>query len=201
MKVYLGPYYHWFRPGKWYKDWVLWACGFGYKTDYETVDMQKLDDTTSRIHSSWLYTRLNGIENWVSNRYQRKVKVTIHDYDVWSMDHTLSLIILPLLRRLKEKKQGSPHVDDCDVPEELRSTAAPQKTAEEQRMDSTDAYFHERWVWVLDEMIWAFENMDDEADNQFFEKEPFDRDAYNAWQERKTRGLTLFGKYFEALWD
>jgi len=41
----------------------------------------------------------------------RKVQVAIHDYDTWSADHTLSLIILPLLKRLKELKHGSPIVD------------------------------------------------------------------------------------------
>lgn len=201
MKVFIGHYYHWFRPAKWYKDWILWAYGFGYKVDYEKIDMQRLDDTTERIHDGRIYTALMAVENWVGNRYQRPVRVKIHAYDVWSLDNTLSLIILPALKMLKEKKQGSPYVEDADVPEELRSTAAPALTEEEQRYGHTDANFHKRWEWALDEMIWAFENMADDADDQFFAQKPFDRDGYQAWQERKTRGFTLFGKYFEALWD
>jgi hypothetical protein len=202
LKVYLGPYSHWFQPARWYKDWVLWRHGFGYDADYEKVDIDKLDKLTAKIHDSWIYDRLWDIESWIDQRAVRKVQIKIHDYDVWSMDSTLSLIILPMLKLLKEKKQGSPLVDDEDVPEELRSTSAPALTEEEQRWGHVDANLHARWEWVLNEMIWAFENQDSEADAHFFEKsKPFDRAGYTAWQERKTRGFTLFGKYFEGLWD
>jgi hypothetical protein len=71
-------------------------------------------------------------------------------------------------------------------------------------------------------MIWAFEQKaDEDAENQFhsdsnpdqpsddpdisfeesIERRTFDKDGYMVWQDRKTRGLTLFGKYFEGLWD
>ena len=33
---------------------------------------------------------------------ERKVNIRIDNYDLWSMDHTLSLIILPMLKKLKE---------------------------------------------------------------------------------------------------
>ena len=66
-------------------------------------------------------------------------------------------------------------------------------------------------------MIWAFEQkVDSESDNQFFDhsvsngKLPWDKDyvgpkydkeGYDKWQERKSNGFRLFGKYYEALWD
>lgn len=218
MKVYIGPYYHWFRPAKWYKDWILWARGFGYKVDYEKIDMQKLDDTTARIQRGWIYNALMAVERWVENRTERKITVKIHDYDVWGMDHTLSLIIVPMLKRLKEKKQGSPHVDDADVPDELRSASArPTLTEEEQHFGYADANFHARWEWALGEMLWAMEQVvDEDADSAFYEHPPendslscaelvrrmkFDKAGYLKWQARKQHGLLLFGKYFEALWD
>jgi hypothetical protein len=54
------------------------------------------------------------------------------------MDHTLSHIVLPMLKQLKKDKHGSPLVDDEDVPEELRSTSAPAK---ENDWDIDDNHF------------------------------------------------------------
>jgi len=135
---------------------------------------------------------------------------------VWNAEHTLALIILPTLKLLQKKKQGSPLVDDADVPEQLRSTAATALTAEEINCASTDENWHLRWEWALNEMIWAMEQVaDDDADSQFFTHHPeipdnpndlganvdFDKEGYGKWQARKQHGLMLFGKYFEALWD
>jgi hypothetical protein len=155
---------------------------------------------------------------------ERKISVKIEPWDTWSMDHSLSYIIHPMLVQLQKTKHGSPWVDDEDVPEELRSTSAPPK---ENEWDTDDNH-HKRWEWVLDEMIWAFtQKLDDNADSQFhtgdhdiewkdvtingekvFEmvKGPndthvFDKEGYDAWQARKSNGFKLFGKYFEALWD
>ena len=79
--------------------------------------------------------------------------VKIDYWDSWNMDSTLADIILPMLRQLKAKKQGAPFVDDEDVPEHLRSTAAPPKENEY----DVDAHHFARWDWVIDEMIFAFE--------------------------------------------
>lgn len=95
---------------------------------------------------------------------ERKISVKIDPFDTWSMDHTLSLIIHPLLVQLKATTHGAPMVDDEDVPEELRSTSAPKPEKEY----DTDDNFHKRWDWVLDEMIWAFaQKIDDNVDDQF----------------------------------
>lgn len=217
MQVYLGPYYHWFRPGRWYKDWIHWAYGFGYNADYERIDIDKLDAVTAKIHASRIYKALMAVERWVENRTERTIKIKIHDYDVWGMDHTLALLIVPMLKLLKEKKQGSPHVDDADVPEELRSTSAPPLTEVQKSTGHSDANLHQRWDWALGEMLWAMEQVaDEQSDSPFFElpeqddsedmlasasKIKFDKDGYEKWQARKQHGLMLFGKYFEALWD
>lgn len=86
---------------------------------------------------------------------ERQVDIHIDNYDTWSMDHTLAMIILPMLRQLKETKHGAPGVDDSDVPDELKSTSAPPK---ENDWDTDDNHF-KRWDWALDEMIWAFEQI------------------------------------------
>ena len=92
------------------------------------------------------------LNSWANDR-KRKIEVRVDAYDLWSADHTLALIIHPVLVKLKEIKHGSPCVDDEDVPDRLKSTSAPAK---ENEWD-TDNNHHGRWEYVLDEMIWAFE--------------------------------------------
>lgn len=216
MKVYIGPYHHWFQPYRWVKKLLRWWYGLNEKR----VNLDEYDRVNSiaRRRFSWL----RDIEHWVDARYKRKVRIRVDYYDTWGMDSTLAPIILPLLKQLKETKHGSALVDDEDVPDELKSTSAEPLTDEQVNMGYTDNNTHKRWDWVMGEMIWAFEQIvDDEAESQFhtdlnpdkprgepgisfdesMRRGKFDKDGYIAWQNRKTRGLTLFGKYFEGLWD
>lgn len=208
MYVKIGPYSHWFQPATWLQNWILRAYGFGKNTDWDKAgELDRHDAIKKWIRSLTIYKWLDEIECWIDNRSTRKAVIKIHYYDVWSMDHTLSLIILPMLKLLKEKKHGAPFVDDDDVPEELRSTAAPP--CEEWETD--DNHF-KRWDWVMDEMIWTFEQLvEDGNDSQFFhypnenqgnfDNCDFNKDAYTAHHYRIDRGLRLFGKYFRGLWD
>ena len=137
------------------------------------------------------------------------------------MDDTLAHIILPMLKQLQATKHGSPLVDDEDVPEHLRSTAAPPKENEY----DTDDNHHLRWDWVLDEMIFAFESkLDDSWQDQFrkgkyeFQMKKLengmsemirgendtsetDWDGMKTYEARISNGFKLFGKYYQALWD
>lgn len=120
-------------------------------------------------------------------------QITIHSWDTWSMDHTLSYIIVPMLIQLKETKHGAPNVDNDDVPEELRMPDGWKETR--YNIDGeTDEQFFNRWDWVLDEMIWAFTYKRDNFDSML------DKNR-EAVQERMTNGFRLFGKYYESLWD
>lgn len=143
---------------------------------------------------------------------EQKIDVHIDKWDTWSMDHTLAHIILPMLKQLKETKHGSPNVDPNEVPEELRPSAEWKEAYEGD--DSIDDKYHARWDWVLDEMIWAFEqktiDWDEEyfgeyvpsANNQVFGNYPnADWNGMKKHQERMSNGFRLFGKYYEALWD
>jgi hypothetical protein len=128
------------------------------------------------------------------------------------MDHTLSFIILPMLKQLHATKHGAPNVDDEDVPDNLKSTSAEPKKYDW----DTDSNHFLRWDWVLGEMIWAFEQQSDDADSEFFthakklpgetfmdtiSRSKVDYEGLDAWQKRKSNGYRLFGKYYEALWD
>jgi len=146
---------------------------------------------THRFYHNWLY-------DWFGYSPSQRTSIKIHDYDTWSMDHTLALIILPMLKQLKDNKHGAPNVDLEDVPEELR----PTNTEEWQKLynegGETDDKFFERWDWVMDEMIYAF---DCKANKDEVYMRFDDRAEIQKEQERISNGFRLFGKYYENLWD
>lgn len=206
MKIFIGPYRHrWVSyvhdryMDKKYGGWGKWEDNnkrFEWFLEYLTDGLQLIYNNT--------------INRVLDNREGQKIQVRIDKHDTWSMDHTLAHIIVPMLKQLKETKQGAPWVDDEDVPDDLKSTSAPPKENEY----DTDGNHFKRWDWVLDEMIWAFEQKchdDWESDYFKYEDDPTatfgvkliweDRDGRKAHQERMTNGFKLFGKYYENLWD
>ena len=202
-----------------YRDWV---------GPFQIADLlQHIGVSEDRCFAlgEWLAaTPVNTVCEWVHKHKKQKVDVRIDRFDTWSMDSTLALIVLPMLIQLHKTKHGAPLVDDADVPDglNLRSTEAPVK---ENEWD-TDANHFRRWDWVLDEMIWAFQQLQPDCDweSQFhtgvhdIQWEPaergmskmvagpndthkFDADGYKAHSDRIDRGLRLFGGYFRSLWD
>lgn len=117
----------------------------------------------------------------------RDEQIVIHKYDTWSMDHTLALIIVPMLKQLKETKHGAPNVDCIDVP--MRLQPKQLEVVRYRESGETDENFFKRWDYVLDEMIWAFEQIANETD------------LSDAEEKRVNSGLKLFGKYYRSLWD
>ena len=149
---------------------------------------------------------------------ERKVEIQIDNYDSWNCDHTISLIALPLLKQLKEQKQGAPWVDDEDVPEVLRSTSAKPKENEY----DIDEFHFARWEYVLDCILWSLEqhaNYDKEEDKFFHWDETqqtsegsamndlglgkckIDKEGLEAYHARKQKGFVLFGKYLQNCWS
>ena len=164
--------------------------------------LEKAEDTIQTVY--------NWVNRLIFDRLQQKIKVKIDYWDTWSMDHTLAHIITPMLKQLNEVKHGAGFVDDEDVPEELKSTSAPPK---ENEYDTDDNHF-KRWDYVLNEMIWAFEQkVKDDWEQQFykFEDDPNsllgmkivwrDDEGRANHQKRMSNGFRLFGKYYEGLWD
>lgn len=129
---------------------------------------------------------------------EQVVEVHIDKWDTWSMDHTLAPIILPMLIQLKQTTHGAPNVDLEDVPEGLR----PTNTEEWQKLynegGETDEKFFERWDWVMDEMIYAF---DCKANKDEVYMRLEDQTEIKKEQKRISNGFRLFGKYYESLWD
>ena len=202
MKVYLSKYrYHWISPYT-----VLEKVFFWREIDYDELIIDKWSDRLTPI--------CQGIQKVLDFIHPKINYVKIDRWDTWSMDYTLSFIVVPMLKQLKETKHGAPFVDDEDVPEELKSTSAPPK---ENEWDTDENHF-KRWDWALNEMIWSFEqNLDTNSEEKFFdhaewdEKEKdfgknlhkikIDQPGLKAHQDRKANGFRLFGKYYQGLWD
>ena len=151
---------------------------------------------------------------FTKNGKERKISVKLDRWDSWNADHTIAVIAAPLLIQLKENKQGAPLVDDEDVPEELKSTSAAPK---ENEWD-TDSNHFKRWDWVIDEMIFAMQEIAQyrPLEDQFYDSSQMDETAdfttqlkqmkidiegLNAYYDRVANGCRLFGKYFERLWS
>lgn len=227
MKVNIGPYTSDLIPvRRWEKNYEMWSAGDKYFIDEE--DYKWYDKIVFGFFDK-LDKLVLPINRW-SNSRKRKIKVHVDYYDVWGADHTLGIVIAPVLKKLKEVQHGCPHVDNEDVPEEIRN-----KKEDAERFDgTTDADWEARWEWVLDEIIWAFEQhaMQDDTD-QFYhnvdqldmiftplednpklssldfnhQKDPSkpaywrDDEGLKKHHERKKNGLRLFAKYYESLWD
>lgn len=152
MKVFIGKYVNWIGP-------------------YQLANtIPFISEDTSEKIGDWLAkTRVNDLCEWLHSKKDRKIKVRIDPYDTWSMDNTLAHIILPMLKQLKETKHGSPMVDDEDLPVTMRYTS--KKGPDD--WETEDHWIHHKWDWVLNEMIWAFEQeLDDSWEDKFRHGEP-----------------------------
>lgn len=215
MKVYIGPYKNFIGPYQIAEILCFWA-----KNEKDELGIKCKPDWVHDF-GKWLAEDKNGNDSWlakfcqwVDNRRSRNIKIKLHPYDSWNADVTIAMIAAPLLKQLKETKHGSPFVDDSDVPEHLRSTAAPPKENEY----DIDENHHARWDWVLGEMIWAMEELANgkPGEDKFYDhtesnkerdlaksisKLKVDDIGLEQYHKRLQKGCELFGKYFQGLWD
>ena len=221
MKIYINNYRtHWLSPYTIMEKVLFWK-----KWTDPTFDLY---DDKNEHYVNWLNGTMGVARKCLDVIHPKINYVKIDKWDTWSMDSTLSIIILPMLKQLHASKHGAPFSDDEDAPEGLRSTDAPPK---ENEWD-TDGNHFLRWDWVMDEMIWAFEQKQPDCnwEKQFYSgehdmkhvpcewdadgkvlmyeslkgpKDTFkvDREGMTKHQDRIDNGLRLFGKYYQGLWD
>ena len=218
MKVYLGKYINWIGPYQIADMLCFWVK--------DVKDEYGITDKPHWVHEfgTWLAEDKHGNDSWLTKlcewvqaRRKRTEWVHIDYYDIWSMDYTLAIIILPMLQKLKVQKHGYGWIDDKDVPKELRSTQRGARKGLASPHD-WDHYAEARFSWMLDELIWTFEQLADEDDgesqfydhtesskekdlNKSIQKLKVDRVGLEAHNKRIENGLRLFGKYFRTLWD
>jgi hypothetical protein len=177
-------------------------------------DIKKLNDTISELpefyrtskFGDWLldkipygwrmYYRYQDVRHWTIKTYQR-LRYGVSDSECWNLSNTITSFVLPRLKHFKKMK---------------RYAYPPDITPEQ-------------WEEIIDELIWTFEFMDNDGEelNPFpqvwkkdeslweyceREKTEEEKESMNKWQtkqnelhERKRRGLELFAKYYDALWD
>lgn len=237
MYVKIGPYRNYYGPYN-LADLLKYV---GVSEDRRAAIGEWLDNTWVRKLFEWYY-----------KKFSRKVKVRIDRYDTWSMDHTLAPIILPMLKQLKATKHGAPYVDQEDLPKELRLTKRQKKVfddghwdkslnATKEEIDEASKVFFSQFDWILDQMIWSFEQQLDEDEGRNFYYEPYaseeeleadmrddtivhedgtvtkelpllskewrrkmgklNIEKHKAYAAKKQFGFTMFGKYFQSLWD
>ena len=202
MKVYISNYRdHWISPYKICEKICFWR-----EIDYDEPWVKAVNSILEPVMTVVMKIR--------QTIHPRIEYVKVDQWDTWSMDNTLSLIILPMLKQLQATKHGAPNVDDEDVPMSLKSSMSPPK---ENEWDVDDNHFR-RWDYVLDEMIFAFEHLvDDSWEEQFWKGEhgkgdtieemmststrEWNKEGQRLVEERINNGLKLFGKYYRALWD
>ena len=210
MKVYINKYKnHWISPYTICEKVCFWR-----EIDYDEPWVKRtntiLEPIMTAVMNVWSF-------------FDRKIDyVKIDRWDTWSMDNTLALIVLPMLKQLKATKHGYALVKDEDAPEELSSDKAP-KHEDYEWDDNAEA----RWDYVLNEMIFAFEHIVDESWQEEFRSGEIDwdfvscednanlkrmvhgpnhtykcdYDGMKKVEERIQKGLELFGKYYRNLWD
>ncbi len=170
------------------------------------------------------------IPDYPKRNVNRRIEVQIDKWDTYSVDHTLSFIILPLLLQLKETQHGIPGSFSEGVGSDYDRNFCFDFIDRDEIMDSAE----KKWADILDKMIWSFSQLlDDSWDEKYhhgsfdFDWEPVDvtnpitgkvTQAYQMvekkgnthWHdrvgqelhnERINEGLELFGKYFCHLWD
>lgn len=212
MKIIIGNYRnHWISP------YTILEKFFYWRKDYDVYKNEP---------PKWLQTLCEWNQKLLDTIHPRINYIKIDPWDTWSMDHTLAPIILPMLKELRDSKQGAPYVDDGDVPDELKSMNAPRC---ENEWDTDDNWF-KRWNWCLEEMIFAFESkLEDNWMEQFksgvsdltwsqsdelYEgdtcwemkhgpnhTEKYDWDGIAEYEARIQNGFELFGKYYRNLWS
>ena len=208
MKIYINrPKNNWLSPYAIMEKVIFWR-----EIDYDEPLVQNILKSTKL---GWFCDKLYTIRSF----FNRDIKyIHIDPWDAWSLEHTLSPIILPILQELKRVKHGAPFIADEDVPKNLRVGAKGTGNSDVHKLfEDNDNTFFERYDYILDEMIWTFTQLSmDDHEAPFYDhtessKEPdlnksvrklkVDRKGLKAHNARIANGLRLFGKYYRSLWD
>lgn len=158
---------------------------------------------------------------------EQKVNIQIDPWDTWSMDATLALIIVPMLKQLKKTKHGIPNHVLCEdynalcLEEDFHTNKEKQKRANQLFKEA-----EKRWNKQLDEMIWAFTQVNKDWEAQFCSGKidrifvPVEgKKDWVEWKEgpkhtfkvdlegrkkhfaRMQAGINLFAQHYFNLWD
>jgi hypothetical protein len=182
-----------------------------------------------RIHTRiywWFYRQMREYGNyrWIIWWYQRITR-GFSDRACWGLDHTIAEFTLP---RLKLFRKIAP---ECGIPTSMFEEGSYINAAgnaiyhelSEDEHNVIDNKAREKWIAILDDMVYAMEccvdesfdspySYDDDHGFEFVDDEESGYKRYRSWgmncdkdkqkirDERIARGLGYFGKYFQCLW-
>lgn len=203
------PRYHWISPYTMAEKLCFWR-----EIDYDEPWVKTFNKVMTPISVA-----IQKVLNFVHPEINY---VKIDYYDTWSMDATLSPIILPMLKQLRDTKHGYPWTYHEDGPWYYRFQLNTEGLSE----NNEGSYNSERWNWIMDEMIWTFEQLSkDDYDSRYWlvkgeidwdnrvpeekglielkwkKESVVDWDGLKKHEEAIQNGLRLFGKYYKNLWD
>lgn len=218
MKVFISNYrHHWYSPYTFLEKVI-----YRREIDYDDPIVEKWSNRLTPISKAI---------QWFMDKIRPRVEyVKIDRWDTWSMDSTLAVIVLPMLKQLQKDKHGSQLVDLEDVPEYMRTSStedySDQECFEFYHKDTEKKGYdvHDRWDWVLNEMIFAFESYAHDWEEKYRSGEhdiqwkklengcsemirgpndtyECDYEGMAKEQKRIDNGLRLFGTYYRGLWD
>jgi hypothetical protein len=198
MKVNIGSYHDYFGPYQIAEKVFFWINHREVLLGLDETLEHRWDVKACEKFGDWLSNRAWFVKflNWIDSKKQRKIQVRIDPWDTWSMDHTLALIIHPMLVQLKAANHGYFSSDPEDAP----SIGAGEVTD----YGGNDTRALDRYNWIMDEMIWTFDELKSDRDHELFFNEEtgeYNFEGQKEHDERMQNGLRLFGKYFRALWD
>ena len=240
MKINIGPYKNWFGPYQLAEIVCFWVrdekdeYGIPSKPDWVhnivgeffAHGFQKKDENNDLFHddrsNTWLYNLLV----WIESKRHRKMDIQIDKYDTWGMDSTLAHIIVPMLKQLRDTTHGYPAV----FANEEQENYTGQKIFEGEGFEHPEDNGADEWTATLNKMIWAFEQVNEDWEDQYHTGEcdlrvkkidKYDKkggqyseivhgpnhtsvtdfDGMRKHQDRMQEGFALFGKYYRDLWD
>ena len=154
----------------------------------------------------WVFHR---IKNFLTNMpkrikffYQRG-KRGYSDQDVWSMDWWFFSVVIPMLKQLRDTKQGYP--TKFKTPEEwdreLDTMIHYFIEATEEGCSEKNEYeeqYNKRWWDSFDKKGMAYVIDDSELRDKYLQRS-YEIDEYR--EDMKNKGFEMFSKYFWNLWD
>jgi hypothetical protein len=158
---------------------------------------------------------------WIKWAYQKRTR-GFSDRDLWSLDFTIALFVLPRLKAFRSNKiHGFPTLVLAEIDPDYYDK---HSSYTDDKLNEIDQKCMDLWLSILDKMILAFENIikdDDDLDSsdiEFIEKNDENgrktieiksdpekdkiRKKIRDKREKEIKeGLKLLCKYFQSLWD
>lgn len=118
---------------------------------------------------------------------ETKAKILVESHDLYALDQTIALIVLPLLKAFRKATDVIP---ESMYSEESRACREISKTVQKRE----DKAALKKWYETLDKMIWSFNEIAVDAPLLGTEQ------ARTVHEINVQVGLDLFAKHFTDLW-